>query len=80
MKSSVVAGRACRWRSASPPVAAATTSSSRATPAKTTTADSHGQHRGRVKIAFSAPAADHGWLAAVTKDAKDEAEELGAST
>ncbi|HEU4658111.1 MAG TPA: substrate-binding domain-containing protein [Capillimicrobium sp.] len=32
---------------------------------------------GKVKIAFSAPGADHGWMAAITENAKDEAEELG---
>jgi ribose transport system substrate-binding protein len=30
-----------------------------------------------VKIAFSAPAADHGWLKAVSENAKNKAEELG---
>ena len=30
-----------------------------------------------VKVAFSAPAADHGWLKAVSDDAKAEAEKLG---
>jgi len=30
-----------------------------------------------VKVAFSAPAADHGWLKAVSDDAKAKAEELG---
>jgi ribose transport system substrate-binding protein len=30
-----------------------------------------------VRIAFSAPGADHGWLAAITENARDEAEELG---
>lgn len=32
---------------------------------------------GDLKIAFSAPAADHGWLKAVSDDAKAEAERLG---
>jgi ribose transport system substrate-binding protein len=32
---------------------------------------------GPVKIAFSAPAADHGWLKAISDNAKAEAEELG---
>jgi ribose transport system substrate-binding protein len=32
---------------------------------------------GPVKIAFSAPAADHGWLKAITDNARAEAEELG---
>ena len=32
---------------------------------------------GPVKIAFSAPGADHGWMAAITENARNEAEELG---
>src|SRR5919112_6520388 len=32
---------------------------------------------GPVKIAFSAPGADHGWMAAITKNARDAAEKLG---
>jgi ribose transport system substrate-binding protein len=32
---------------------------------------------GTVKIAFSAPAADHGWMAAITRNARAEAEALG---
>jgi ribose transport system substrate-binding protein len=32
---------------------------------------------GRVKIAFSAPGADHGWMAAITENARKEAKELG---
>ncbi|HVL96500.1 MAG TPA: substrate-binding domain-containing protein [Solirubrobacteraceae bacterium] len=32
---------------------------------------------GKIKIAFSAPGADHGWMAAITENARDEAEELG---
>ncbi len=32
---------------------------------------------GPVKIAFSAPGADHGWMAAITENARAEAEELG---
>jgi ribose transport system substrate-binding protein len=32
-----------------------------------------------VTIAFSAPGADHGWLAAITDDARAEAEELGVN-
>ena len=32
---------------------------------------------GPVKIAFSAPGADHGWMAAITENARDEAEKLG---
>ena len=30
-----------------------------------------------VKVAFSAPGADHGWLKAITDNARKEAEELG---
>jgi ribose transport system substrate-binding protein len=30
-----------------------------------------------VKIAFSAPGADHGWMAAITENAREEAEQLG---
>jgi ribose transport system substrate-binding protein len=32
---------------------------------------------GPVKIAFSAPGADHGWMAAITKNARKEADKLG---
>src|SRR5688572_7665498 len=32
---------------------------------------------GNVKIAFSAPGADHGWMAAITENARKQAEELG---
>jgi ribose transport system substrate-binding protein len=32
---------------------------------------------GPVKIAFSAPGADHGWMAAITENARNEAKELG---
>jgi ribose transport system substrate-binding protein len=32
---------------------------------------------GPVKIAFSAPGADHGWMAAITENARNEAEKLG---
>ena len=32
---------------------------------------------GNVKIAFSAPGADHGWMAAITENAREEAERLG---
>jgi ribose transport system substrate-binding protein len=32
---------------------------------------------GKVKIAFSAPGADHGWMAAITENARKQAEELG---
>src|SRR3712207_5601909 len=36
-----------------------------------------GGEGGKVKIAFSAPGADHGWMAAITENARKEAEELG---
>jgi ribose transport system substrate-binding protein len=36
-----------------------------------------GGNDGPVKIAFSAPGADHGWMAAITENARDEAEKLG---
>ena len=32
----------------------------------------------RIKIAFSAPGADHGWLAAFTRNAREEAKRLGS--
>jgi len=32
---------------------------------------------GRLKIAFSAPGADHGWMAAITENARKEADRLG---
>jgi ribose transport system substrate-binding protein len=32
---------------------------------------------GPVKIAFSAPGADHGWMAAITENARTEAEKFG---
>ncbi|CAA9467077.1 MAG: Ribose ABC transport system, periplasmic ribose-binding protein RbsB [uncultured Solirubrobacteraceae bacterium] len=38
---------------------------------------SGGGSDGPVKIAFSAPGADHGWMAAITDNARQEAEELG---
>jgi ribose transport system substrate-binding protein len=51
------------------------------TPApKSTTAsstESQAAQAGNIKLAFSAPAADHGWLKAVTDDAKAEAKALG---
>ena len=36
-----------------------------------------GGEGGKVKIAFSAPGADHGWMAAITENARKEAEKLG---
>lgn len=36
-----------------------------------------GGAKGQVKIAFSAPGADHGWMAAITENAREEAERLG---
>src|ERR1700750_3033354 len=49
------------------------------TPASTTTtaAETQAAQAGNIKMAFSAPAADHGWLGAVIKDAKAEAKSLG---
>jgi ribose transport system substrate-binding protein len=32
---------------------------------------------GKVKIAFSAPGADHGWMAAITENAREQAEKAG---
>src|ERR1700754_2110346 len=32
---------------------------------------------GTIKIAFSAPGADHGWMAAITENARPEADKLG---
>src|SRR5918999_6591007 len=48
--------------------ASQTSEDSGGTPAKTD---------GPVKIAFSAPGADHGWMAAITENARNEAEKLG---
>src|SRR5687768_8081503 len=45
--------------------------------AKKTSGSTATKSEGPVKIAFSAPGADHGWMAAITKNARDEAEELG---
>jgi ribose transport system substrate-binding protein len=45
--------------------------------ANTDTTESQAANLGDLKIAFSAPAADHGWLKAVSDDAKAEAEKLG---
>jgi ribose transport system substrate-binding protein len=42
-----------------------------------TTAAAGGDGGAPVKIAFSAPAADHGWMAAITRNARAEAESLG---
>jgi ribose transport system substrate-binding protein len=45
---------------------------------QTTPAQQPGGVSGRaVKVAFSAPGADHGWLKAITDNARAEAEELG---
>jgi ribose transport system substrate-binding protein len=41
------------------------------------TGSEDGGSGGPVKIAFSAPGADHGWMAAITENARDEAKELG---
>ncbi len=50
------------------------------TNADTTTQEQSGtaaSQDGPVKIAFSAPGADHGWMAAITENAREEAEKLG---
>jgi ribose transport system substrate-binding protein len=48
------------------------------TPAvNTTSGEAQAANLGDLKIAFSAPAADHGWLKAVSDDAKAEAKSLG---
>ena len=64
--------RRCRWRWASRPVAA--TTPARATPATAPpsrpAAPRRPSPRARVKIAFSAPGADHGWMAAITENAR----------
>src|SRR5215212_11288102 len=44
---------------------------------KQTSSSTATKAEGPVKIAFSAPGADHGWMAAITKNARDEAEKLG---
>jgi ribose transport system substrate-binding protein len=54
-------------KTADKPVATATAASG----------ESQAAQAGDVKIAFSAPAADHGWLKAVSDNAKKKAEELG---
>jgi ribose transport system substrate-binding protein len=41
------------------------------------TGTEEGGSSGPVKIAFSAPGADHGWMAAITENARDEAKKLG---
>jgi ribose transport system substrate-binding protein len=46
-------------------------------PAKKTSGSTAAKAEGPVKIAFSAPGADHGWMAAITKNARDAAEKLG---
>src|SRR4051794_11053539 len=49
-----------------------------ATQASTTSGEANAQGgAGDVKIAFSAPAADHGWTKAVSDNAKAKAKELG---
>jgi ribose transport system substrate-binding protein len=45
--------------------------------AKQTSGSTATKSEGPVKIAFSAPGADHGWMAAITENARDEAEKLG---
>jgi ribose transport system substrate-binding protein len=46
---------------------------------KQTSGSTATKSEGPVKIAFSAPGADHGWMAAITKNARDEAEKLKAA-
>ena len=75
-----IAGAASRrWRWGSPPVAA--TTPARATPATIRPSRREAllpyKAEGPVNIAFSAPGADHGWMAAITENARDEAEKLG---
>src|SRR3954454_12026989 len=45
--------------------------------AKSATTQEAAAQAGDIKIAFSAPAADHGWIKAVSDNAKAEAKELG---
>src|SRR3954467_13932103 len=45
--------------------------------AKSATTQEAAAQAGDIKLAFSAPAADHGWIKAVSDDAKAEAKELG---
>src|SRR5687768_17627551 len=45
--------------------------------AKKTSGSTATKSEGPVKIAFSAPGADHGWMAAITENARSEAEKLG---
>jgi ribose transport system substrate-binding protein len=45
--------------------------------AKSATTQEAAAQAGDIKIAFSAPAADHGWIKAVSDDAKAEAKSLG---
>jgi ribose transport system substrate-binding protein len=45
--------------------------------AKQTSGSTATKAEGPVKIAFSAPGADHGWMAAITENARNEAEKLG---
>jgi ribose transport system substrate-binding protein len=45
--------------------------------AKKTSGTTATKAEGPVKIAFSAPGADHGWMAAITENARNEAEKLG---
>jgi len=48
-----------------------------ATPQGTSAAQAGGVTGRAVKVAFSAPGADHGWLKAITDNARKEAKELG---
>src|SRR6185503_1572514 len=49
----------------------------KATPTTAASGETQSAQTGDVKIAFSAPAADHGWLKALSDDAKAKAKELG---
>src|SRR5688500_1873476 len=51
--------------------------SSDSTPSAETKESGTPAQGGKVKIAFSAPGADHGWMAAITENARKQAEELG---
>src|SRR5262249_10542878 len=48
-----------------------------ATASAPSTQEQSAAQAGDIKIAFSAPAADHGWIKAVSDDAKAEAKALG---
>ena len=70
-----VGARARRW-----PRAAATTASAERPGAAAPTGRANATHRETVKIGFSAPAADHGWLGAVITGAEEEADKHKATS